>query len=118
MKGFKIEDKIYLQKQREPGRPGYLAGVDRKLAEKEERARLRKLTEEKKKLKQLSLENLMSSAPSHSSITPEELLNTSTTSSEESVEEPLPSTSQSVSSSVEKTKRGRKLYVLVAMVTL
>lgn len=42
------EDKIFLQKQREPGRPGCLAGVDKKLAEKEERARQRKLNEEKK----------------------------------------------------------------------
>ena len=43
------EDKVFLQKQREPGRPGCLAGIDKKLAEMEERARLRKLAEEEKK---------------------------------------------------------------------
>lgn len=42
------EDKVFLQKQREPGRPGCLAGVDKKLAEKEERSRQRKLLEEQR----------------------------------------------------------------------
>lgn len=42
------EDKIFLQRQREQGRPGCLAGVDKKLAEKEERTRQRKIGEEKK----------------------------------------------------------------------
>jgi adenylate/nucleoside-diphosphate kinase len=32
------EDKIFLQRQREPGRPGSLGGVDRKFTEKEKRA--------------------------------------------------------------------------------
>lgn len=44
------EDKIFLQKQREPGRPRCLAGVDKKLEKKEARARQRKLNEEKKKM--------------------------------------------------------------------
>ncbi|CAH1099893.1 unnamed protein product [Psylliodes chrysocephalus] len=43
------EDKLFLRKQREPGgRPGCLAGVDKKLSEKKERASQRKLKEEKK----------------------------------------------------------------------
>lgn len=33
------EDKDFLRKQREPGRPGCLGGIDKKLAEKEERDR-------------------------------------------------------------------------------
>lgn len=35
------EDKLFLQRQREPGRPGCLLGVDLKLAQKEKRARER-----------------------------------------------------------------------------
>lgn len=42
------EDKIFLQKQREPGRPGHLAGVDKKLTEKEEKAILRNIQEQKR----------------------------------------------------------------------
>ncbi|CAG9787146.1 unnamed protein product [Diatraea saccharalis] len=34
------------ERQREPGRPGHLAGVDKKLTEKEEKARLRNIEEE------------------------------------------------------------------------
>ena len=45
------EDKIFLQKQWESGRSGCLAGVDKKLAETDERARLEKLAEEKYKQK-------------------------------------------------------------------
>lgn len=41
------EDKI-LQKQREPGRPGHLAGVDKKLTEKEEKVSLRNIQEQKR----------------------------------------------------------------------
>ena len=43
------EDRIFLQRQREPGRPGHLAGVDKKLAYKEGRARLRTIEEEKRR---------------------------------------------------------------------
>lgn len=49
------EDKIFLNKQREPGRSGCLAGVDKKLADKEERSRRRLLEEEQRKLKQSEL---------------------------------------------------------------
>ena len=35
------EDKMFLHRQREPGRPGCLAGVDKKIAEKEEMSRQR-----------------------------------------------------------------------------
>lgn len=59
------EDKIFLEKQREPGRPGCLAGVDKKLAEKEERARQRKLEEEKKRLQLMSSSNICASSTSH-----------------------------------------------------
>lgn len=38
-------------KQREPGRPGYLTSVDKKLAEKEEMSRQRRMEEEQSKLK-------------------------------------------------------------------
>lgn len=48
------EDKIFLQRQREPGRPSQLAGVDRKHAEKEERARQRAVQEENRRVKYLS----------------------------------------------------------------
>lgn len=50
------EDKTFLIRQREPGRPGCLAGVDKKLANKEERAMQRRLAEEERKLKQRSFE--------------------------------------------------------------
>lgn len=40
------EDKLFLQRQREPGRPGHLGGVDKKLADVEERSRIRTLREE------------------------------------------------------------------------
>ncbi|GBP22440.1 NPC intracellular cholesterol transporter 1 [Eumeta japonica] len=42
------EDKVFLRKQRKPGRPGCLGGVDKKLADKEERARQRRLEEEER----------------------------------------------------------------------
>lgn len=45
------EDKIFLQRQREPGRPGHLAGVDKKLSGKEEKTRLRNIEEEKRRAK-------------------------------------------------------------------
>ncbi|CAG9793804.1 unnamed protein product [Diatraea saccharalis] len=56
------EDRVFLQRQREPGRPGHLAGVDKKLTEKEEKTRLRNIEEEKRRVKYLS-----SLAPSTSS---------------------------------------------------
>ncbi|GBM83995.1 hypothetical protein AVEN_110126-1 [Araneus ventricosus] len=40
------EDRMSLQRQREPGRPGHLGGVDKILADKEERTRLRADIEE------------------------------------------------------------------------
>ncbi|GBP39267.1 hypothetical protein EVAR_22674_1 [Eumeta japonica] len=40
------EDKMLLRKQREPGRPGCLGSVDKKLADKEETVRQRRLEEE------------------------------------------------------------------------
>ncbi|GBL81279.1 hypothetical protein AVEN_143599-1 [Araneus ventricosus] len=40
-----------LQRQRDPGRPGHLGGVDKKLTYKEERARLRAVREENRRIK-------------------------------------------------------------------
>lgn len=45
------EDKIFLQRQREPGRPGHLAGVDKKLTDREEKTRLRNIDEENRRAK-------------------------------------------------------------------
>ncbi|GBM04737.1 hypothetical protein AVEN_20184-1 [Araneus ventricosus] len=42
---------MFLQRQREPGRPGYLGGVDKTLTDKEERARLRVVKEENRRIK-------------------------------------------------------------------
>lgn len=106
------EDKIFLQKQREPGRPGCLAGVDKKLAEKEERTRERKL-KEKKRHEQMCFASLSSS------LTTQDFIQTQGhtdqhTSSEESIEEPLPTTSQTVSETT--TKRGRKNFITPKLV--
>jgi len=46
------EDKLFLMKQREPGRPGCLDGVDKKLTEKEDRSRQRRLEEEERVVRQ------------------------------------------------------------------
>ncbi|KAK2575365.1 hypothetical protein KPH14_001258, partial [Odynerus spinipes] len=59
------EDKVFLKKQREPGRPGYLGGVDKKLADKEERARQRRLDEEERKLRQRELLAVASTSTTH-----------------------------------------------------
>lgn len=45
------EDKIFMEQQRQKGRPGSMLGIDKKLADKEERSRLRKEQEEAKKIK-------------------------------------------------------------------
>lgn len=45
------EDVAFLEKQRQSGRPGSMAGVDQKLADKEERSRLRKKEEEARQLR-------------------------------------------------------------------
>lgn len=45
------EDRAFLMKQRENGRPGSMLGIDTKLAGKEDRARQRKAQEEARKLK-------------------------------------------------------------------
>ncbi|GBP39613.1 hypothetical protein EVAR_26696_1 [Eumeta japonica] len=42
------EDRIFLERQREPGRPSHLAGVDKKLSDKEEKLRLRNIKEQKR----------------------------------------------------------------------
>ena len=58
---MKIElDKMFLHRQREPGRPGCLVGVDKKIAGKEERSRQRKVEDEKEKKLHLLLRHHMS----------------------------------------------------------
>ncbi|XP_065223043.1 uncharacterized protein LOC135847444 [Planococcus citri] len=47
------EDKLFLQCQRQPGRPGSLIGVDKNLAEKERRQAIRDEEEKQRKLKHL-----------------------------------------------------------------
>lgn len=42
-------------KQREPGRPGCLSGVEKKLMEKEEISRQRRLKEEERTVRQIEL---------------------------------------------------------------
>ncbi|GBN52282.1 hypothetical protein AVEN_253203-1 [Araneus ventricosus] len=48
------EDRIFLQPQSEPGQPGHFGGVDKKLPDKEERARLRVVKEENRRIKYVS----------------------------------------------------------------
>lgn len=106
---MKIEqDKLFLQKQREKGRPGCLAGVDKKLYEKEERVRQRKLKEEKKRSEQMCFGNATSSVTTQED-------EDQATSPDESFEEPLPSASQTVSSET-TTKRGRKNFITPKLV--
>ncbi|GBL83479.1 hypothetical protein AVEN_196337-1 [Araneus ventricosus] len=45
---------MFLQRQREPGRPGHLGEMDKKLTNKEERARLRVVKEENRRIKYVS----------------------------------------------------------------
>lgn len=66
------EDKVFLKKQREPGRPGCLGGVDKKLAEKEERARQRRLEEEERNLKQRQLLAVASTSTKNDLACPED----------------------------------------------
>lgn len=103
------EDKIFLQKQREPGRPGCLAGVDKKLTEKEERARQKKLKEEKKRHEQMCFESV-SSFLATQDVLQGQGHHDESTSSDESLEEPIPSTSQTVCSAT-ITKRGRRDFI-------
>lgn len=100
------EDRVFLQKQREPGRTGCLVGVDKKLAEREERARQRKSVEETKRLRQMSSEIASTSSVSHDLLPPQEL-HDQPSSSDESLEKELPTKYQSVTI----TKRGRKDFI-------
>lgn len=69
------EDRNFLARQREPGRPGYLAGIDKKLAQREDRANKKKVNEEQRRNTQLNTAS--SSSISH-------ILNTSNESDSES----------------------------------
>ncbi|GBM64156.1 hypothetical protein AVEN_57167-1 [Araneus ventricosus] len=54
---------MFLQLQREPGRPGHLGGVDKKLTEEEERVRLRAVKEENQRIKYVSASTSSVSGP-------------------------------------------------------
>nr|CAH7722161.1 unnamed protein product [Callosobruchus chinensis] len=96
------------------GRPGCLAGVDKKLADKEERTRQRKLKEEKKRQEQMCSESLSSSLRIEDFIKMQENPD-QPTSSDESLGEALPSTSQIIGS-VKTSKRGRKGFITPKLV--
>lgn len=107
------EDKIFLQKQREPGRPGCLAGVDKKLSEKEERSRQRKLKEDERRQERMRSNSLSSSHTTQSFVQIQEHCD-QPSSSDESFEGPLPSTS--TLSSATTQKRGRKDFITPKLV--
>lgn len=93
------EDKVFLKKQREPGRPGCLAGVDKKLADKEERARKRRLDEEERNLRQREVLAVASTSTTHNLEHPQDSDEEQVRNSEVSLPEvPCPETS---------SKRGR-----------
>ncbi|GBM69792.1 hypothetical protein AVEN_113715-1 [Araneus ventricosus] len=48
------EDRMFLQRQRETGRPDHLGGVDKKLTVKKERMRFRVVKEENRRIKYVS----------------------------------------------------------------
>ncbi|GBM27145.1 hypothetical protein AVEN_155245-1 [Araneus ventricosus] len=48
------EDRMFLQRQRAPSRPGHLGGVYKRLTDKEERAQLRAVKEENQRTKHVS----------------------------------------------------------------
>lgn len=99
------EDKVFLQQQREPGRQGCLAGVDQKLSGKEDRARQRKIDEEKRRLKATSIPESSSSYD----YSPLDQSPTSSVLSDRSLDEPaltLP-----VAPQVTVVKRGRKDFI-------
>ncbi|GBM28080.1 hypothetical protein AVEN_66565-1 [Araneus ventricosus] len=52
---------MFLQRQREPGRPGHLGGVDKKLTDKEERAQLRVVKEENRRIRYVSASKFLAS---------------------------------------------------------
>ena len=93
------EDKMFLHRQREPGRLGCLAVVDKKIAEKEERSRPRKVEDEKRK-------NAASTSSTSHTLSHQELDVSFLSSDEES----LPETSNVVATDTSR-KRGRKDFV-------
>lgn len=107
------EDKIFLQNQREPGRPGCLAGVDKKLAKKKKRSRQRKLREEKRRQERMRSDSLSVSDTTQCSVQTQEHCD-QLSSSDESLEEPLPSTSNLSSATTQK--RGRKDFITPKLV--
>ena len=102
------EDRAFSQRQRETERPGYLAGVDKKLAEKEERLRQRVLKEEIRRIKCFSTASTSSAA---CDFTVPNIQNDSTFSSDmdaSSSPEKLTTTTESAQSIA---NRGRKYFI-------
>lgn len=103
---FKImkieEDKIFLKQQREQGRKGCMVGVDKALAEKENRKREREISEEKKRLKQMA--SLATSTTSSLELFDQEESDSSSTSDENNSDFILASSKSPEAA----TKRGRK----------
>lgn len=79
------EVKIFLQRQREPGRPDYLAGVDKKLTENEEIEIQSNRRKEKRRIKYMS--SASTSSVSYDISLPKELDDTSSSSYSHSQEE-------------------------------
>ena len=90
---------MFSHRQREPGRPGYLTEVDKKIAEKEERSRQRKVEDEKTK-------NAASTYSTSHELSHQELDVSFLSSDEES----LPETSKVVATDTSR-KKGRKDFV-------
>lgn len=112
------EDKMFLLHQREPGRPGCLIGVDKKLMEKEERAKQRILGEENR-LRKLTIPS--SSTGSTGCLLYQQLGNETDTSSNsaESHGEHLPTTTETKTVQSESLKkRGRKEFLTAKLVSV
>lgn len=112
LKKIKIEeDRLFLQRQREPGRPGYIAGVDKKLTEKEERAKQREIDEEKRRMKHMAAST---SSASYELSLPQEPEDTS--SSNSYGEEEAMSTLSESTICESAAKRGRKDFITQKLV--
>lgn len=107
--------------QREPGRPGCFAGIDKKLADKEERSRKRLLHEETRKLRQQEFSAVASTSTSnveYRQVSDEdEIINSDTEDPQYSHDdEILPETSASLQS--DSSKRGRKNLITPKVVAV
>lgn len=115
------EDKIFLKLQREPGRPGCLAGIDKNMTDKEERSRKRLLHEETRKLRQKELSTVASTSTSnveHRQVSDEdEIFNSDTEDPPYSHEDEI-LTETSPSLQRDSSKRGRKNLITPKVVAV